>query len=65
MTGKTPCIHCGVIGYVRKEQVIKANEAYTRFYCRCCEGAWPATDSGDTEQVHKERTPDKPDRSRS
>ena len=40
MPNKTPCVHCGVVGYVRWEHVIHGNEAAVEYYCGRCEHQW-------------------------
>ncbi|HEX5109298.1 MAG TPA: hypothetical protein VFV95_12655 [Vicinamibacterales bacterium] len=45
MFPRTPCQYCGTTGFVRKEHVLRAKEAYTQFYCSLCNKAWAEIDS--------------------
>ena len=40
MPDRTPCPHCGKIGFVRREHVIKGGQAATAFYCGACNRSW-------------------------
>jgi len=63
MPDRTPCIHCGKAGFVRREYVIKAGKAVTAFYCGACNRSWEV--SGETlEDSTAPRDNDEPDQSR-
>ena len=40
MPTTTPCQYCGSVGFVRKENVIKADAAYVHYYCGHCNSSW-------------------------
>ena len=39
---RTVCPHCGKVGFVRREHVVKGGTATTLFYCGACNRAWEA-----------------------
>ena len=45
MPDRTVCVHCGKIGFVRREHVIKSGNAMTAFYCGACNRSWQVDDS--------------------
>jgi hypothetical protein len=40
MPSTTRCVHCGVVGYVRWERVIKGTVTVIEYYCGNCEHVW-------------------------
>jgi transcription elongation factor Elf1 len=40
MVVRRTCPHCGKVGYIRAERVIKAGSARTEFFCGACEHTW-------------------------
>ena len=40
MPDRTPCPHCGKVGFVRREHVIKGGRTVTAFYCGACNRSW-------------------------
>ena len=49
MPDRTPCVHCGKAGFVRREHVIQGGKVMTTFYCGACNRSWQIEDkdSGD------------------
>jgi hypothetical protein len=41
---KTPCLHCGRVGLIRYEVVVKGWETSLTFYCGYCEKTWQQAD---------------------
>lgn len=46
MPDRTPCIHCGKVGLVRRERIIQAENVMIAFYCGACNRSWQIEDSG-------------------
>jgi hypothetical protein len=67
MPAHTPCVKCGVVGFVRLEHVISGGRAVTDYYCGHCQYSW-TVDQNDKRladtRLRAART-SKPDRSRS
>jgi len=64
MAPNTVCIHCGAVGFVRREHVVKAKEAYTQHYCGLCNRAWATSDDNAPSSATQAAPTDAPDRSR-
>lgn len=66
MPARTPCAHCGTVGLVRLEHVIKGGHAFVRHYCGACEHVWDVTPKDEPGKTPTTKSPaaDKPDRSR-
>jgi hypothetical protein len=47
MLEKTPCVHCGNVGFVRWERVLLGDRAFVDFYCGQCEHAWRMAETGE------------------
>ena len=45
MPDRTACKFCGKVGFVRRENIIKAGRTITAFYCGACNRLWEV--SGD------------------
>jgi hypothetical protein len=62
MPTTTPCQYCGSVGFVRKENVIKADAAYVHYYCGHCNSSWtakePAIGRAKREREPVSKTPD-------
>ena len=43
---RVDCPHCGVLGMVTAERIIKARDALTTYYCDACHREWDESDSG-------------------
>jgi transposase-like protein len=56
MPTTTSCQYCGSVGFVRKENVIKADAAYVHYYCGHCNSSWTANE-GATRPDERERHP--------
>ena len=50
MPDRTACIHCGVVGFVRRERVIQGERAYADYYCGHCEHAWQIAEQHERRQ---------------
>ena len=48
MPDRTLCPHCGKIGFVRRERVIKGGHTLTAFYCGSCNRSWEIEETDDT-----------------
>ena len=64
MAPTTKCVHCGTVGFVRKEHVLKGATEYVQFYCGRCGVSWTHTTVGPIHRTTREAA-GKPDRSRS
>jgi transcription elongation factor Elf1 len=53
---KTPCLHCGRVGLVRCEVVIKGRDAALTFDCGYCENTWQETDRRQAERNNDGRS---------
>jgi len=47
MPDRTACVHCGKVGFVRRENVIKGGVTTTVFYCGACNRTWEAREDDD------------------
>lgn len=58
--------HCGTIGFVRKEHVIKGATEHTQFYCGRCNQSWTSRDEERRGTVRPDDSvaANRPDRSR-
>lgn len=68
MPAHTPCIKCGVVGFVRTEHVISGGRAVTDYYCGHCQHSWTVDQRGNKRsQALRSRVKSvkPPDRSRS
>jgi hypothetical protein len=45
MPDRTACKYCGKLGFIRRENIIKAGRTITAFYCGACNRSWEV--SGD------------------
>jgi hypothetical protein len=65
MPARTPCIKCGVVGFVRTEHVISGGRAVTDYYCGHCQHSWTTDQRGpkgthsSTPSVKNEKPPDR------
>jgi len=66
MPASTACAHCGTVGFVRFEHVIKGGHVILRHYCGSCEHTWDVISdrSPIAASPKKSVTLDRPDRSR-
>jgi len=62
MPDRTPCKHCGRIGFVRREHVIKAGQAIDTFYCGSCDRSWEQSEEGAAGSDPNRPRDDKPKR---
>jgi hypothetical protein len=53
---KTPCLHCGRVGLVRYEVVVKGRETSLTFYCGYCEKTWQQADRRVNHPARGERS---------
>jgi len=63
MPDRTPCKYCGKVGFVRREQVIKAARSITSFYCGSCNRTWEESEEGSTRDGTDRPRDRKPERS--
>jgi len=55
MPDRTPCKYCGKVGFVRRENVIKAARSITAFYCGSCNRNWEEAEEGRTPDTKRPR----------
>jgi hypothetical protein len=55
----TPCVHCGTVGFVRRERVVNGDVVAIDYSCGRCLRSWTQPDAG--RRVDLQR-PTKPDR---
>ena len=68
MPDRTVCVHCGVVGFVRRERVIQGQRVYADYYCGHCEHGWQVAEENERRQsprTARRRGTEPPDRSRS
>ena len=66
MPEKTPCAHCGRVGFVRWERVLVGVRAFVDFYCGKCEHTWRVAETGERRaKARARRYTETPDHSRS
>jgi hypothetical protein len=53
---KTACVHCGRVGLVRFEVVIKGRDAALTFDCGYCEKTWQEADRRQAERNNDGRS---------
>jgi transposase-like protein len=63
MPDKTACKFCGRIGFIRRENIIKAGRSITSFYCGSCNRSWEETEEGRTPDGMKRAPNDSRERS--
>jgi len=66
MPASTACAHCGTVGLVRLEHVIKGGHAILRHYCGSCDHTWDeiSNRSPIKGSPKKTTTSERPERSR-
>jgi hypothetical protein len=67
MPAQTPCVHCGTVGFVRREYIITAKASLVQHYCGHCNHSWvdPEKDERRTQLRAIDLAPtDQPDHSR-
>jgi hypothetical protein len=52
---RTPCVHCGKTGFVRREYVIQAGKAMTAFYCGACDRSWHVGDEETSNRIRPDQ----------
>jgi hypothetical protein len=63
MPSTTPCVHCGIVGNVRWERVLRGTVMFVEYYCGRCEHVWRV--DNDERLITREVTQtEKPERSR-
>ena len=61
MPSTTSCVHCGIVGNVRWERVLKGTVSFVEYYCGRCEHIWRVDDERPSTLQPPEA---KPERSR-
>ena len=51
MPARTPCVHCGVTGFVRWEHVIAGTRSSVDYFCGACERSWSVADTDGQDPV--------------
>jgi len=46
MPDRTACKYCGKVGFVRRENVLKADRKIASFYCGACNRSWEEAEEG-------------------
>jgi hypothetical protein len=64
LPAQTPCVHCGVSGFVRQEHVITGQSSIIQFYCGHCDHSWRVPDRRSEPRQAADQRPDKPNHSR-
>ena len=65
MPATTACAHCGVVGLVRSERVVKGYHSLVRYYCGACDHTWDVVRDDDAKgRPKKSAALERPDRSR-
>jgi hypothetical protein len=67
MPEKSPCAHCGTVGFVRQEHVVAAGWSFVEYYCGHCEHTWKVLEENERRakpRFARRSIQDAPDRSR-
>jgi len=55
MPENSPCAYCGVVGFVRRERIIRGDTAFSQYDCGSCGRSWTVSDGGERREGPAER----------